>query len=85
LVFPPVHQARDRVTQGIVAFADEDLAVQIQDDDVTDRALDDLHSVLPCCFKYLRGIAHATTRLPRLSMTLAETRRSGRRRRDRGG
>src|SRR6185503_625909 len=42
-----IDEAGDRVAQGIVALADQDLAVEVQDDDVTDRSLDDLHCSVP--------------------------------------
>src|SRR5207244_1669365 len=38
-----VHQPRHRVAQGVVALADQDLAVEVQHDHVTDLALDNLH------------------------------------------
>jgi hypothetical protein len=38
-----VDQPRHRLAERIVAFADQDLSVEVEDDHVTDLALDDLH------------------------------------------
>src|SRR5262249_42722662 len=40
-----IHQLGHGIPQGVVPFAYEDLPVQIQNDDVIDLALDDLHGV----------------------------------------
>ena len=43
VVFAALGETGDRVTQRVVALADQDLALEIQDGDVTDLSLDDLH------------------------------------------
>ena len=63
-----VHQPRHRVAQRVVAFADQDLSVQVQDDDVTDLR----STIFMRSFSLLRQSVtrnrHAITRIPRLSI-----------------
>ena len=47
--FPGIGEFRDRFTERIVALADQDLAVQVQDDYVADLARYDLHAILSFC------------------------------------